>query len=772
MKNYMPRVVGICLLLGIVFSLSPARAATYTDVGKNHWAYTYIQYLSEKDVLAGDGNGRFRPDATVTRAEFIKMMAAAFGLRDTKPVSYTKVPDWARKYVEAAAAQGFLLNYKTDADFSAALSRQEAVALLMRYLEFEADKDFDRSKIKDFDEITEGYRPYVLAAVSNGIVSGYEDGSFRPKKVLTRAEALSVLYQAAGSIYNASTATAETGGGKNATVNTSVTLSGISLSGNVYLTEGAQFVTLSGCTVEGTLYVRTGSYVNLAHTKVDKIVVLGDGATFSLSNGTEIARMEAYGKTEAVVNATCALTTAIFYDGAGESSVKGTGKLNNFGVYCSGAVCEIEPEEYYVATGCSAQIGGIVYGPGSGKFESCGLSMAQAWAEDGKLKIQANALADGTVYAAVWMNHEQPLSAAQIQAQALQSIPVKNGGIIQAALECPYDPAHYTVGLVLVPDGQAAAAFAPLYTQDVITRQAAAMGTKAPQAQAVSAPSGVLHMGAGMLVLEFDQLLYYKKDDGTLAALDAASAVVSLSAQSASGAAVEAGTWAVEVRTDEAKTKLYLYFANGITAQTSYTLTLSDRLFTVYGSTPQTLVYTSAYSETASYLQPALIPETNHILQENPLTITMPEGVCAMRYTYTVNAQEPSLSMIVYGDAQLSFNTLPANSHVRISASALTASGMEVGCAVRGEYIVNAAPIIVIGGVSYAGEGNTAAFAGPVSVSALAPSGLNGALYTVRLYVDGEESPLAGIVESAGVQVSAELYFGTEKIGESTVTLR
>ena len=69
MKNYMPRVVGICLLLGIVFSLSPARAATYTDVGKNHWAYTYIQYLSEKDVLAGDGNGRFRPDATVTRAE-------------------------------------------------------------------------------------------------------------------------------------------------------------------------------------------------------------------------------------------------------------------------------------------------------------------------------------------------------------------------------------------------------------------------------------------------------------------------------------------------------------------------------------------------------------------------------------------------------------------------------------------------------------------------------------------------------------------------------
>lgn len=771
MRKYMPRVVGICLFLGIFFSLSPARAAVYADVGKNYWAYDYICYLSEKGVLSGDGNGRFRPDASVTRAEFIKMMAAAFGLKETKPVSYTKVPDWARGYIEAAAAQGFLLNYKTDADFSAALSRQEAVALLMRYLGLEADKNFGSSQIKDFSEITEGYRPYVLAAVSNGIVSGYEDGSFRPKKVLTRAEALSVLYQAAGSIYNASTATPETSSTKNATVNTSVTLSALALSGNVYLTEGAQFVTLSGCTVEGTMYVRAGTYVSLAGTKVDKVVVLGDGTTFSLSNGSEIARFEAYGKTETVVNASCTLTTAIFHEAAAGSSIKGTGKLENFGVYCSGAVCEISPEEYYVATGCSAQIGGVIYGPGSGKFESCGLSMAQVQAEDGKLRIQANALADGTVYAAVWMNHEQPFSGSQIQAQSLQSLHVEKGGAVQMTLECLYDPAHYAAGLVFVPDGQADA-LAPVYSQGVVTQKAAPMGTNIPQVQKVSAPAAKLHMGAGVLVLEFDQILYYKTDNGSLTALDAAAAVASLSAQSASGVPVDAGAWAVEIRTDGAKTALYLYFADGIPAQTSYTLTLSDRLFTVYGSAPQTLVYTSAYSETESYLQPEFVPQQAHILRENVLTIKIPGDVRAMRYTYAVNAQQPSLSMVVYGDAQLSFDTLPANSRVQISASALTDSGMEVGRRARAEFVVNAAPVIVLGGVSYAGPGNSAMFAGPVSVSALAPSGLDATVYSVRLYIDGAESPLAGIVENTGVQITAELYFGSEKIGESTVVLR
>ncbi len=49
-----------------------------TDIS-NHWAKEEIQYLIGKEVVSGYSDGNFRPDQSITRAEFIKIINNVFG---------------------------------------------------------------------------------------------------------------------------------------------------------------------------------------------------------------------------------------------------------------------------------------------------------------------------------------------------------------------------------------------------------------------------------------------------------------------------------------------------------------------------------------------------------------------------------------------------------------------------------------------------------------------------------------------------------------------
>ena len=776
MKKYMSGFVALFLVLALAAGmLPPAAAAEYTDVAKDHWAYSYIQYLSNKEVLSGDGNGLFRPDASVTRAEFIRMMVSTFGLTEQADISYTKVPEWAVPFVKCAAAQGFLLNYKTGADFGAKLSRQEAVSLLLRYLGFAADKDFDTAAIPDYKDIGEIYRPYVCAAVEHGIVRGYEDGSFKPERILTRAEALTILYQSAGSIYNTSASFPEIGGSEvNATVNASVTLTSLHLSGNVYITEGAHFVTLKNCSIDGTLYVRGSGQVTFTDTTAKTVIVEGAEVTAALDGASKLSRVESYGKTALTIGDESAVVTAIFHTGAEGSTVKGGGTMQNFGVYCKNVSSEIEPDEYYIASGVSARICGVTYASGSGRFKNSGLTDVTAAAGNGKITIRGIASVNGTVYAAMWMNNKTALSLVEIIEQASKTEKIREGESVTVTLSPTYDPSHYCVGLVVMPDGENAAALAPLYSQGTISETPVSMGTSVPEPVKAAAPTASIEIGDGIVALRFDQKLYIQSENGQLVEIGAYDPfLASVTKYSDTRTEpVPSDAYRCELRSDAGKTSVYLYFYEGIPADTSYTLTISDHLFSIYGIAPDRLSYTTRSSLTETEIRPVFVPSAGHISRGGLLTVLIPQTATSMRYAYTIDGtSEPSMSMIVQGNAELEFDTLPANTKVHVTAVTLTASGSEIGEKIEGDFVVNAAPIVIIGGVSYTDADKTIDYVEPVSVSALPPSGLS-ELYTVRLYINDSEIAEQAIVASAGTQIRAELVRQGEVVGETKITLR
>jgi len=136
----------------------------------------------------------------VTRAEFITILNSAFNVPkspDTRlPFKDVSAKDWFAEGVRAAVAAGYVGGYP-DGTFrpQQTVNRQEAAGFLARLLKLESVAGL---RFTDAWKIDGWARPAVAALVEKGVMSGYPDGSFGPKRTITRAEAAVVVNSARG----------------------------------------------------------------------------------------------------------------------------------------------------------------------------------------------------------------------------------------------------------------------------------------------------------------------------------------------------------------------------------------------------------------------------------------------------------------------------------------------------------------------------------------------------------------------------------------------
>ncbi|MBQ7921877.1 MAG: S-layer homology domain-containing protein [Clostridia bacterium] len=366
------------LLAGIMI-LSAASgifaAPAFTDVS-DHWAWTrgYIPYLVEKNVLNGyklsNGTSVFKPEDKVTRAEFIKMLDETFGLVDTAEVSYSDVKstDWHYPYFAKAIAQGYILNYGNYATPDGKLTREEAITLLVRYLDLTEAEKSPASTFADYNSITSYYRDPVMAAAKAGLVDGYKENGktyFKPMNTLTRAEALTILYRAAGAIYNTSVSTKDSGAADTNAVITrgGVVLSDLTLKGRVIVSEGVSgySVTLDNTTVTDTMYVRGQSNIIINGKSVKNLIVDSDASDIliTLSGGATVENLTL--NTTAKVAISNGTKVNNLNVNAKNVTVTGSGKIGTLNVEASGMVSSIMPDTYHIGDGLTASLDGSVY---------------------------------------------------------------------------------------------------------------------------------------------------------------------------------------------------------------------------------------------------------------------------------------------------------------------------------------------------------------------------------------------------------------------------
>lgn len=128
----------------------------FSDVAKGNWYYQAITYLATGGYLQGDGKGHFRPDDSMTRAEFATFLDRLMEVYSTvtwPEQPFTDVPDthWAAIYIYNAAGNKWVVGYG-DKTFKPerAVTRAEAVTMINRALE--------RTNV--YDEMTASRNPY------------------------------------------------------------------------------------------------------------------------------------------------------------------------------------------------------------------------------------------------------------------------------------------------------------------------------------------------------------------------------------------------------------------------------------------------------------------------------------------------------------------------------------------------------------------------------------------------------------------------------------
>lgn len=191
-------------LIALVMLLSSNASAReyaqrFWDVSKDHWAFEYIADLTERKVIRGYEDGSFRPEATVTRAEWAKMMVDAAGVQvsDNKVYWEDLRNHWANKYVNAASKYltGYSDNlYRPDQ----AVTREDVTVALVKIRGYDtSDVDFTYlSDFTDIDSISNYAKAYVAVGVRENLIAGFSDKTFRGQDTLTRAEAATLMYRA------------------------------------------------------------------------------------------------------------------------------------------------------------------------------------------------------------------------------------------------------------------------------------------------------------------------------------------------------------------------------------------------------------------------------------------------------------------------------------------------------------------------------------------------------------------------------------------------
>ncbi|MBU7008209.1 S8 family serine peptidase [Phosphitispora fastidiosa] len=186
----------------ILYSVVPALAVSFSDIS-GYWARDSVLRLAALDIVNGY-EGRFNPQAGVTRAEFAAMIVRALGLAGEAGTArgmssgYTDVGTgyWASGSILVAREKGLIQGY-SDGTFKpeAKIRRVEITAILVRALDLAAGNGLKEpgEVFTDSDQIPQWAYDAVKIAYGYGLINGYPDGSFGPDRNATRGETAALI---------------------------------------------------------------------------------------------------------------------------------------------------------------------------------------------------------------------------------------------------------------------------------------------------------------------------------------------------------------------------------------------------------------------------------------------------------------------------------------------------------------------------------------------------------------------------------------------------
>ncbi|MFZ0475559.1 MAG: S8 family serine peptidase, partial [Halobacillus sp.] len=165
-----------------------APTTPFKDFDRSHWYSSAVENLSLGNLISGYDDGMFKAKRSITREEAVAMVGRALELNGEERA--TDFPDvspssFGSGYISAGTSSGFISGY-TDGTFrpKQAINRGDVAMIIDRAFKIEG------SSSERFSDVSEDayYYESVHDLKAAGFISGYPDGTFHPSNEITRAE--------------------------------------------------------------------------------------------------------------------------------------------------------------------------------------------------------------------------------------------------------------------------------------------------------------------------------------------------------------------------------------------------------------------------------------------------------------------------------------------------------------------------------------------------------------------------------------------------------
>ena len=192
------RIFSLILMITMLMC-STALASSFPDVPDTHWALSYIEAIKSSNIIVGYEDGTFKPENKVKTGEFIKMASRIVwpNFEYTQPEAGEH---WSMPYVNSIGhmvINPYMYDYER---LERPITRAEAVEIVYfvyrfknRGIEADMTEKYVKQYVDEAEITSEETRLFVNFCTQEGIITGFDDGTFGGEKTLTRAQAAKIM---------------------------------------------------------------------------------------------------------------------------------------------------------------------------------------------------------------------------------------------------------------------------------------------------------------------------------------------------------------------------------------------------------------------------------------------------------------------------------------------------------------------------------------------------------------------------------------------------
>ncbi|MBO5142587.1 MAG: S-layer homology domain-containing protein [Clostridia bacterium] len=171
------------------------------ELTASNWAIDSIGYVKINGWMKGKTKLEFYPKDKLTRAEFATIIVRILNLEEysSNDKPYKDISGhWAEKYINVVTASGYMQGYEDNCFKPGKFITREEVCKVLSKMNFKSGVKENIIESIEYEDIAESDWSYdsVMYISKYGIVKGYADKTFKPKKEITREEMAVILARA------------------------------------------------------------------------------------------------------------------------------------------------------------------------------------------------------------------------------------------------------------------------------------------------------------------------------------------------------------------------------------------------------------------------------------------------------------------------------------------------------------------------------------------------------------------------------------------------